>query len=244
MFIFNTGVCTKIVKNSDGTSIEDHRPRVAAERREKMRLRLLVTAMCIGARKGPTALSIDDIVVGADVSRGSFYKYFDSTDALMREVATQIANELIGMAEPIVQEMDDPAQRVASGIRLVSRIALSRPVVASFLVQLGLPNVHRPDVLLAFVKRDLQNGIERGCFTEMPLTLALNIVSGSVLGATQCLLEPDVERNFAELSAETALRALGVPPDHAHHISTLPLTDLDLSTSPLFADILVECRDR
>jgi AcrR family transcriptional regulator len=232
------------VKNSEITPIQDHRPRVAAERREKMRLRLLATALCIGAKKGPAFLSIDDIVVGADVSRGSFYKYFDSIDALMRNVATQIANELIGMAEPIVQEMDDPAQRVASGIRLVSRIALLQPVVASFLVKLGLPNVHRPDVLLAFVKRDLKNGIDRGCFTEMPLTLALNIVSGSVLGAAQCLLEPDVERNFAELSAETALRALGVPPDRARHLSTLPLKDLDLSTSSLFAGSLLDYVDR
>ena len=75
-------------------SVQDHRPRVAAERRERMRLRLLSTAVRIGAEKGPAAITIDDVVVGAEVSRGSFYKYFPSTDALLREVATQIANEL------------------------------------------------------------------------------------------------------------------------------------------------------
>ena len=101
--------------------VQDHRPRVAADRRERMRLRLLSTAVRIGAEKGPSGISIDDIVVGAEVSRGSFYKYFPTTEALLQEVATQIANELVRMAEPMVQGIEDPAERVASGIRIVAR---------------------------------------------------------------------------------------------------------------------------
>lgn len=100
-------------------------------------MRLLGTAVRIGAEKGPAALTIDDIVVGAEVARGSFYKYFPSIDALLTEVATQIANEIIRLAEPVVQQFDDPAERVAGGIRLVSRAAVERPAVAAFLVRLG-----------------------------------------------------------------------------------------------------------
>ena len=222
------------MKKSAQMSLQDHRPRVAAERREKMRLRLLGTAMRIGAEKGPVAISIDDVILGAEVSRGSFYKYFPSADALIREVATQVANELIQMAEPVVLGMDDPAERLSCGIRLVSRIALTQPVVAAFLVQLGWPNVHKPDILLDFARRDLLVGIKLGRFTRMPMKLALNIISGAVLGAAHCLLDPSSERNFAELSAEAALRALGLPANEAREISMRPLLDLDLSTSALF----------
>lgn len=217
-------------------SLEDHRPRVAAERRERMRLRLLSTAVRIGAEKGPTALTIDDIVVGAEVARGSFYKYFPSIDALLVEVATQIANEIIRLAEPVVQQLQDPAERVACGIRLVSRAAVERPAVAAFLVRLGWPDVRAPDVLLDFVRRDLAAGIRQRRFVRMPITLALNITAGAVLGASRCMLYKDCEKDFAEQTAAAALRALGLPADEAKSISTLRLGAMEWPTEGLFGE--------
>lgn len=217
-------------------SVQDHRPRVAAERRERMRLRLLSTAVRIGAEKGPAAITIDDIVVGAEVSRGSFYKYFPAIDALVLEVAKQIANELIRMAEPVVLSFDDPAERVASGIRLVSRTAIDHPAVAAFLVRLGLPDVRTPDVLLNFVRRDLVVGIRRRRFARMPITLALNIAAGAVLGATQCMLHDGCEADCAEQTAAAALRALGIEPYEAESLSTQRLRSVEWPAEGFFAE--------
>ena len=219
--------------------VQDHRPRVAAERRERMRLRLLSTAVRIGAEKGPAALTIDDIVVGAEVARGSFYKYFPSIDALLRDVATQIANELIRMADPVVLSFEDPAERVASGIRLVSRAAVDHPAVAAFLVRLGWPDVRSPDILLDFVRRDLSAGIRKRRFARMPITLALNIVAGAVLGATHCMLHDDCEADFAEQTAAAAMRALGLPPDEAKSVSTRRLRPVEWPSTGLFAEMVV-----
>jgi len=221
-------------------STQDHRPRVAAERRERMRLRLLATAVRIGAEKGPAALTIDDIVVGAEVARGSFYKYFPSIDALLHEVATLIANELIRMAEPVVQGLQDPAERVACGIRLVSRAAVAHPAVAAFLVRLGWPDVRGPDILLDFVRRDLSAGIRQRRFTRMPITLALNIVAGAVLGATHCMLHGDCEKDFAEQTAAAALRALGLPADEAKSVSTRRLPPVEGPSTGLFAEMVAD----
>lgn len=215
---------------------QDHRPRVAAERRERMRLRLLSTAVQVGAAKGPAAITIDDVIAGAEVSRGSFYKYFPSTDALVREVATQIANDLIRMAEPVVLSLDDPAERVACGIRLVARTAISQPVVAGFLVRLGWPDVRGSDMLLDYLRRDLKRGIRQRRFARMPIELALNIVAGAVIGAAHCMLHPDCERDFAEQSAAAALRALGVAADEARSISTRRLSAVERPASGLFAE--------
>jgi TetR/AcrR family transcriptional regulator, ethionamide resistance regulator len=217
--------------------VQDHRPRVAAERRERMRMRLLNTVVRVGAGKGPAALTIDDIVVGAEVARGSFYKYFPSIDALLRDLATQIANELIRMAEPIVLGYNDPAERVSCGIRLVSRTAIDRPEVAAFLVRLGWPDTRSPDVLLDFVRRDLSAGIVQRRFAPMPITLALNIVSGAVLGATHCMLHADCEPNFAELSAAAALRALGLSPAEAQGVASRPLPAAAWPSTGLFAEV-------
>lgn len=199
-------------------------------------MRLLTSAVRIGGEKGPAALTIDDIVIGADVARGSFYKYFPSIDALLDEVATQIANELIRMAEPVVQGLDDPAERVACGIRLVSRTAAERPTVAAFFVRLGWPDVGHPGILLDFVRRDLAAGIAQQRFMPMPITLALNIVAGAVLGATQCMLHADCADDFAEQTAAAALRALGIASDEARHIASHDLGTLAWPSAGLFAD--------
>jgi len=215
---------------------QDHRPRVAAERRERMRARLLASAMRLVAEKGPTATSIDDVISAAEVSRGTFYKYFPSPDALVRELAIEIANELIGMAEPVVLSYEDPAERVSSGIRLVARLAIDHPLAATFLVRLGWPDARGPNMLLDFVKRDLTEGIRQGRFARMPIALALNIVTGAVLGATHCMLEPGCDSDFAEQSAASALRGLGVDAKSAERIANSPLKPVEILPEGLLTD--------
>lgn len=217
---------------------EDHRQRVAAERRERMRARLLASAMKLVAAKGPAAMSIDDVISAAEVSRGTFYKYFPSPEALVRELAVDIANELIKMAEPAVQRFDDPAERVSCGMRLVARLALEHPLAASFLVRLGWPDVRGPTVLLNFVERDLSEGLRRGRFTPMPIGLALNIVAGTVIGAANCMLKPDCEHDFAEQSAAAALRALGLDAKEAKRVSRLHLAPAAIGSQGLLSEVL------
>jgi TetR/AcrR family transcriptional regulator, ethionamide resistance regulator len=189
---------------------QDHRPRVAAERRERMRARLLGSALQLVATKGPAATSIDDIIAAAEVSRGTFYKYFPSPDALVRELAFEVAKDLVYLADPVVRERDDPAERVACGIRLVARLALHHPAAAGFLVQLGWPDTQADNVLLDFVRRDLAEGMKQGRFRQMPMPLALNMVSGGVIGAIHCMLKGACEPDFPEMTAAAVLRALGV----------------------------------
>lgn len=201
-----------------------------------MRARLLASAMKLVAQKGPAATSIDDVISAAEVSRGTFYKYFPSPDALVRELAIEIANELIGMAEPVVQSYADPAERVSSGMRLVARLAIDHPLAANFLVRLGWPDARGPNMLLDFVKRDLTEGIRQGRFTRMPIALALNIVTGAVLGATHCMLAPDCDSDFAEQSAAAALRGLGVDAKTAERIASSPLKPVEILSDGLLTE--------
>ena len=192
--------------------------------------------MRLVAEKGPAATSIDDVISAAEVSRCTFYKYFPSPDALVRELAVAIANELIGMAEPVVLSYDDPAERVSSGMRLVARLAIDHPLAATFLVRLGWPDARGPNMLLDFVKRDLSAGIRQGRFTRMPIALALNIVTGAVLGATHCMLEPGCESDFAEQSAAAALRGLGLDAKSAERIARSPLKPVQILVEGLLIE--------
>jgi TetR/AcrR family transcriptional regulator, ethionamide resistance regulator len=207
--------------------LHDHRQRVAAERRDRMRARLLSSAMRLIAKKGPADTSIDDVISLAEVSRGTFYKYFSSPEVLVRDLAIEVANELIRMAEPVVQSYDDPAERVCAGMRIVTRLAIDHPLAATFLVRLGWPDARSPNLLLDFVKRDLTEGIRQDRFNNMPIALALNIVTGACLGATARMLEPDCEHDFAEQSAAAALRGLGMDAKSAERIAYKPLKQVE-----------------
>jgi AcrR family transcriptional regulator len=201
-----------------------------------MRTRLLSSAMQLVAQKGPAATSIDDVIAAAEVSRGTFYKYYASTDALVRELAVAIANNLIQMAEPVVQSFDDPAERVSAGMRLVTGLAIDHPLAANFLVRLGWPEARGPNLLLNFVQRDLSEGIRQGRFTPMPIALALNIVTGTCLGATLSMLEPGCERDFAEQSVAAALRALGLDAASAQRIAFSPLKAVEFLADGLLTE--------
>ena len=207
-----------------------------------MRARLLAGAMALVADKGPGALSIDDVISAAEVSRGTFYKYFDSPDALVRELAVAIANELIRLAEPVVQRHSDPAERVCSGMRVVARLARVHPLAASFLVRLGWPDARGPQLLLDFVERDLALGLRQGRFMPMPMALALNIVAGAVLGAANSMLAPGCEADFAEQTAAAALRALGLDAAEAWRVAVLPLPDTPIEDDSLLAQALAAVR--
>ena len=180
-----------------------------------MRSRLLSSALQLIAAQGPAATSIDDVIATAEVSRGTFYKYFPSPQALVQELAFEVAKDLVYLADPMVRERDDPAERVACGIRLVARLALHHPAAAGFLAQLGWPDTQGPNVLLDFVRRDIEDGMQRGRFRAMPMPLALNMVSGGVIGAIHCMLRPSCEPDFAEMTAAAILRALGIAGESA-----------------------------
>ncbi len=201
----------------------DHRPRVAAQRRERMRSKLLISTLQLVAAHGASSTSIDDVIAAAGVSRGTFYKYFPSPQALVQELALRVAKDLVCLADPVVRQRDDPAERVACGIRLVCRLALHHPVAAGFLVQLGWPDTQGPNLLLDFVRRDIEEGMKRGRLRAMPMPLALNMVAGAVLGAIHCMLKPACEPDFAEMTAAATLRALGVASKTAEALAYKPL---------------------
>lgn len=202
--------------------LTDHRPRVAAERRERMRARLLASALRLVADKGPTMVTIDDVIQHAEVSRGTFYKYFPSPQVLVETLAIEVANELIRMAESVVVLRSDPAERVACGLRMVARLAHRHPSLAGFIVRIGWIEPLRNKVLTEYLERDLAAGVRMGRFKSMPRLLALNVVSSAVVGATYAMLQPGCEPDFVEQAAAAALRGLGLRDAEAKRIAFLP----------------------
>ncbi len=62
----------QFVVGSQPPQMANHRQRVGAERRERMRGRLLNSALRLVASKGHATMSVDDVIREAEVSRGTF----------------------------------------------------------------------------------------------------------------------------------------------------------------------------
>ncbi len=220
----------------------DHRPRVAAQRREHMRARLLDSALVLAAGKGPDAVSIDDIITAAGCSRGSFYKYFDAPATLIQELATEVSRAVIETMDPLVRPLDDPAERVTSGMRTALRLVRAHPVLGAFMVRAGWPAMARTHVFFTVVGADLHKGIRQGRFTRMHLDVALNLLAGSMVGAMHSIGTGKLPRDFAEQTAAALLRALGLPPDEALSIATRPLALPSIDAHTVIGRLLAQPR--
>ena len=116
----------------------DHRTRTAAQRRERMRARLVESALTVFAKRGVGASVIKEVIAVAGVSQGTFYNYFRTDEDLLVAVAEELSNEVVQRIEAEVLRYDDPAARIATDVRLYLDMARDFPLLARFIVRTGI----------------------------------------------------------------------------------------------------------
>jgi TetR/AcrR family transcriptional regulator, ethionamide resistance regulator len=217
----------------------DHRQRFAAERRQRMRIRLMQSALQLMATKGPANTSIDDVIIHAEVSRGTFYKYFDTPADLMVAVAKEVSNEILRELDPVVLTFDEPAERLSAGIRLILRFVRSYPVLGSFIVRIGWPHIdHSEHLFYTYVVRDIKLGMRSGSFKRMHLDVAANVMAGSLIGAINTLsTSKDAPNNYPDQMALCVLKGLGVEREEARRIISIKLPSPKLRSESIFLTV-------
>jgi AcrR family transcriptional regulator len=103
--------------------------------REKVRQRIIQSAALLFNRHGFTAVSIDDIMAGAGLTRGGFYSYFQSKSELYAEAISRFVNAKREGAGAIEKAPDRAAQIVRDylSLRHFEDVEVSCPLI-------GLPN--------------------------------------------------------------------------------------------------------
>jgi len=187
-----------------------------------MRARLMDAALRVASQKGPARTSIDDVIAAADVSRGTFYKYFDSTEKLIAAMAEEVAADLVRLVDPLMEVYPDPAVRMALGTRTALTLVAHHRVLGGLLVQIGWPSVPESALYFSVLERDLAAGMDSGRFKQMPHTVALNLIAGSVIGGMHTMMHKATPA-YPGQAALAILRALGLPEDEAEQICRMPL---------------------
>jgi TetR/AcrR family transcriptional regulator, ethionamide resistance regulator len=201
---------------------QDHRTRVAAERRTRMRENLLLCGFQLAAERGLGGFVIDDVTTRAGVSRGTFYKYFPSTEALVRDVALDLSQELILTVQQLFTGQEDPAVRAAFGVRAVLRWVRQAPALGAFITRAGWPHAEPGHVFFRLVAPNLDAGIALGRFRLLHRDIGLALIGGLSIGAMHRLAGPGLPEDFPDRVAETLLVALGIDGDEARAFARLP----------------------
>ncbi|MET0544169.1 MAG: helix-turn-helix domain-containing protein, partial [Variovorax sp.] len=184
----------------------DHRPRVGQERRERMRARIIGAALDVFARKGPDAPLIDDFIKAAGVARGTFYRYFQSTEQLLEATTMQLQDEVMRAIEGELSGIDDPVQRLGTGVMLWLERARGDPAWCAFTVRVRPQSALVEQTLLG----DLRGGKRVGEFSFATLQVAHDLVVGTVREGMRRMIDGPVPRAYSRDVVRLLLRGLGL----------------------------------
>jgi AcrR family transcriptional regulator len=213
--------------------LEDHRTRVAAERRARMRRTLVEAALLVFAEKGVDASVIDDVITAAGVSRGTFYNYFRTNAEMLIAANEELGNELVRHIEERVASLPTPAARLATGIRLYFDVARRFPLLAHFLARVGPQAAGPSNLLYTYLPVHLAEGMKRGEFVGMSTLAALDIIVGSGLLVVTRISAGEADDKYLHASLLGLMRSLGYPPERAEALVATALPSLDFSEDSL-----------
>src|SRR6476659_3407004 len=95
-------------------------------------------ALRLSAERGAAAISISELADAAGIARGTIYNNIADPDALFSDVAAGLAGEMVIRTEATMAAIDDPAARLATGLRLFVRRAHEEPDWGRFIVRFTL----------------------------------------------------------------------------------------------------------
>ena len=215
----------------------NHRTRVAAERRERTRTRLLESALAVFAEKGPEVPIIDDVINHAGVSRGSFYNYFRTNEELLEAVAIRVGNDLVRMVGPAVRAQTDPVARMAMSLRLLLHSMRRAPVLAAFIARLRWPKEGELLEGIENVARDIQEGMRTDVLTVNSFRAALDLFVGTFFCAANTIVHENVSETYPEEISECILQGLSVQASIAMAAMAIPMPALSFDGTSILSKL-------
>ncbi len=214
---------------------EDHRVRVAAQRREKTRLKLLGSALTVFYQKDFDDVVADDFIVAAGVSRGTFYNYFDTTNDLILALASAMSDEFVAAVNDYILTCNSPLERLAAGTRLYMQMTLRFPIWGTFLSRLGARIAVRGQPIEHYITRDLTDAVAEGLIQVADVLAARDMVIGGIFYGIGTMAAEPTHADHPQHLIAAILRGLRAPDALIEPLAYGPLPTLSMMKSPLFS---------
>ncbi|MDH5671028.1 MAG: TetR/AcrR family transcriptional regulator [Myxococcales bacterium] len=170
------------------TTRGDGRTVRAEARRERRREEILMAAAVVFAQRGYHAASVSDVIDAAEISRGTFYLYFDGKDALFLELMRSFTRQIVEVVRVVDADGPDPGAEIRANIRRVVDVVFDNRDLTLMVLRedIGL----RPDVdehlerFYGFVREMLEgalvNGAEHGLIRRVNERLVTTALIGAI----------------------------------------------------------------
>lgn len=192
----------------------DHRVRVAKDRRERMRKKLLNAILVSYSNKEQ---SIESVIAEAAVSRATFYKYFTSLDDALDKLGEELKDEIINSIGSLIGNTTSALNRMTAGIQVFLLKGVMDPHWAGFVAQTSY--MSRDVLLRGMIAEDLLAAQRQGDIEFDDIHVATTLVLGTLMQAIDYLVHTgDRRRSYVEGLNITILRALGVTKEKAAEI--------------------------
>ena len=138
------------------------------ERREQ----LLAYAVARFAENGYHPTSVADIVSGLGVGKGVFYWYFESKEALFREILREAQTDLRRRQQQAIGDETDPVRRIEAGIRASMKWAAEHRdhnalVAFAATEERFLPAIRKgEEIAIADIAKHVRDGIADGLIRD------------------------------------------------------------------------------
>ncbi|MEE9416985.1 MAG: TetR/AcrR family transcriptional regulator, partial [Acidimicrobiales bacterium] len=165
------------------------------KKKQRTRAQLIAAAVDVIATQGEV-FSVGDITARAGMSHGTFYNYFDDTDALIAAVVPEVLTSFALQNAKLIGD-EDPAVRFAS----ITALALQHAVVApgETRLLLHLDSVQRAIVessAMDPLRGDLAAGFDAGRFLVGPDAATLDVIVGTILFASRRIVDEAVASQY------------------------------------------------
>lgn len=189
---------------------EDHRTTSARLKRDAMRSRILLATMDLFSERKNLSSSIEDVIKAANISRGTFYKYFASMDEALIAVGRKVTDQMTLDILPVYDILTDPIQRISTGMRFFLSRAWTDRRWAGFVVRAEL--IPNESVLLDYVYGDLRDGLSLAQLEFNNLQAAADsIVGATIEGMRTVMLDrTDDADAYIDDVIRMTLRGMGV----------------------------------
>lgn len=191
--------------------------------------RIVHAALRLFAEKGSRQIAISDLAKEAGLSRGTIYNNIENPDELFSIVCDLMYLELRQISMATDSDIDDPACRLALIIRKVIRRVYEEPDWGRFTAQFGMIDPRLGKFWGKLPNQLLRKGLESGRFDFRPdqIHSVTALGGGAVMGATSMVLGGlQTWRKSGTDTAELILRAVGIAPEEARTLSSLPFDPL------------------
>jgi len=187
--------------------------RTQAERREATRTALIDAGRRLFAERGFDAVSAEEVVAAAGVTRGALYHHFDGKRGLFAAIFERIEDELVANFDFSDLENDDPLSVLIEAVDQFLDLSLEADVQRIGLIDgpavLGWEEWHRieADHGLGLIEGALNAAAEAGVLRDVPIPEVALMLLGAMIEAALQLARAE-DQAVAKERTGAALRAL------------------------------------